>query len=114
MNFCFSLIMHDVKVFDCSRYFTFKGSFSKEIVKVGFSEASAVKVNRGLLNIEGEKLLLSFNVVVISLILNKTKTNSKQKHPETNASKKEFLQDSWKIVKLKFKYLVSSVFWMDT
>ena len=61
------------------RYFTFKGSFSKEIVKVGFSEASAVKANRGLLNTKGEKLLLSFNVVVISLILNKTKTNSKQK-----------------------------------
>ena len=59
-------------------------------------------------------MLLSFNVLVISLILNETKTNSKQKYPETNASKKEFLQDSGKIVKRKFKYLVSSVFWMDT
>ena len=69
--------MHDVKVFDCSRfrYFTFKGSFPSEIFKVGFSEASAVKVTRGLLYIKGEKLLLNFNVVVISLILNKTKTN---------------------------------------
>ena len=85
------------------RYFTFKGSFSKEIVKVGFSEASAVKVNRWLLNTKGEKL-----------ILNKTKTNSKQKHPETDALKKKFFKDSRKIVKLKFKYLVSSFFWMDT
>ena len=96
------------------RYFTSKGSFSKEIVKVRFSEASAVKVNGWLLNTKGEKFLLSFNVVVISLILNKTKTNSKQKHPETDALKKKFFKDSRKIVKLKFKYLVSSFFWMDT
>ena len=77
MNFCFILMMNDVKVFNCSsfRNFTFKDSFSSEIFKADFSEASAVKANRGLLNIEGEKLLLSFNVVVISLILNKTKTN---------------------------------------
>ena len=104
--------MHHVKVFHCSsfRSFPFKDSFSKEIAKVGFSEASAVKVNRGLLNIEGEKLLLSFNVVVISLILDKTKTSSKQKHPESDALEKEFFQHFWKIVKLKFKYLVSSFF----
>ena len=77
MKFCFILMMHNVKAFNCYsfRNFTFKGNFSSEIFKVGFSEASAVKVNRGLLNIEGEKLLLNFNVVVISLILNKTKTN---------------------------------------
>ena len=70
-------MMHDVKVFNCSSFgnFTFKGSFSSEILKVGFSEASAVKVNRGLLNIEREKLSLNFNVVVISLILNETKIN---------------------------------------
>ena len=69
--------MHNVKVFDCSsfRYFTFKGSFSSEILKVRFSKASAVKVNTGLLNIKGEDLLLNFNVAVLSLILNKTKTN---------------------------------------
>ena len=69
--------MHDVKVFDCSsfRYLVFKGSFSKEIFKVGFSEASTAKINRRLQNTERERLLLSFNVVVISLILNKTKTN---------------------------------------
>ena len=77
MNFCFILMMADVKVFNCSsfRNFTFKGSFSSEIFKFRFSEASAVKTNRGLLNIEGEKLLPNFNVVVISLIPNKTKSN---------------------------------------
>ena len=76
MNFCFILMMHDVKVFNCYsfRNFSFKGSFSSEIFKVGFIEVSPVKVNRGLLNIEVEKLLLNFNVVVISLILSKTKT----------------------------------------
>ena len=76
MNFCFILMMHDVKVFNyySFRNFSFKGSFSSEIFKVGFIEVSPVKVNRGLLNIEVEKLLLNFNVVVISLILSKTKT----------------------------------------
>ena len=69
MNFCFILMMHDDKVFNCSsfRNLTIKGSFTRKIFKV--------KVNKGLLNTEGEKLLLNFNVVVIWLILNKTKTN---------------------------------------
>ena len=72
MNFCLILIMNDVKVFGCSRsrYFTFKGSFSSEIFKVGFSEVSAVNINRWFLNIQGEKFFLIFNVVAISLILN--------------------------------------------
>ena len=77
VNFCFILMMHDVKDFNYSsfRNFTFKGSFSSEIFKVRFSEASAVKISCGLLNLEREKLSLNFNVFVISLILNKTKTN---------------------------------------
>ena len=57
MNFCFILLMRDVKVFDYSRfrYFTFKGSFSSEIFKVIFNEASALNIDGGVLNIQGEK-----------------------------------------------------------
>ena len=90
MNFCFILIMHDVKVFGRSsfRYSILKGSFSSEIFKVGFSEVSAVKVNRGLLNITEEKLLLSSNV--LSLILNKTKTNLKKGTQKLMFGKRSF------------------------
>ena len=49
--------MRDVKVFDYSRfrYFTFKGSFSSEIFKVIFNEVSALNIDGGVLNIQGEK-----------------------------------------------------------
>ena len=49
--------MRDVKVFDYSRfrYFTFKDSFSSEIFKVIFNEASALNIDGGVLNIQGEK-----------------------------------------------------------
>ena len=101
--------MYNVKVFNCSSFpnFTFKSSFSSEIFKVGFSVGSAVKINRGLLNIEREKLLLNFNVVVISLVLNKKKTIkpiNQIKASGNDVPKKEFLQHSRKIVVLKFKH----------
>ena len=43
-------MMHNLKVFNGSsfRNFTFKGSFSSEIFKFGFNEASAVKLTEDL------------------------------------------------------------------
>ena len=55
-------MMRDVKVFNCCSFgnFTFKDSFSSEIFKVGFSEASAVKVKRGLSKYRKRKVVSQF------------------------------------------------------